>query len=76
LAGDSFSISTVKIDLTELRYLFSLLRNGTPKSLPFSNHLLTEYPWKRSLGSGKMWMYLESVDASGTEKTHKGERKT
>ncbi|SPF50490.1 hypothetical protein SBDP1_870002 [Syntrophobacter sp. SbD1] len=25
---------------------------------------------------GKIWMYLESEDASGTEKTHKGKRKT
>jgi hypothetical protein len=34
--------------------LSSSLRNGTQKSLPFPNHLLTESPWERSLGSGKL----------------------
>lgn len=43
------------------------------------------YPWKivlpwsvtrRSIDVDKIWKYPESMDAAGTEKTHKGERKT
>ncbi len=36
-------------------------------------------PWsvtRRSIDVDKIWMYPETVDASGIEKTHKGERKT
>jgi len=52
------------------------LEKGAPKYSPFSNHLFTKSPQTDSFEIGKIWMYLESVDAFGTEKTHKRKRKT